>query len=679
MAARSDDIRTVALVGHGDTGKTTFAEHALLAAGVIKRAGTVAAGTTVMDYDPDERERGHSIDTAIASLTWGDKTIQIVDCPGYPDFAGTAIYGMSAAETSIVFANAAVGIGVNGRRMWAAATKLGRARIVVINKCDHDNADPARLLTRVQTAFGPQCVAYNLPVGSGGSFKSVVSCWGEGDDVETSAGDLAEAREAFVEAVVETDDDLLMEYLDGGVDALDADAVQAAFHAAVRDGSITPVCFAAGEKDIGVTELLDLVRDVAPTGAEPQGVEAKNEASYIVQLAPDGPFLSTVVKVASDVHVGKLVYLRAWSGMLPSDGACFNSRTKSAVKLQHPKLPMGKDLTETKRVRAGQIFCVSKVEELTLGSTVSDMATKGYVTRPGFREPMVHLAVEPVKRGDEQKIMQALQKLADEDPGFRVERTRDTNELVMSGRSSLQLDIAKKRLHSRYHVDIKTHLPTVPLKETIQAAADGHHRHKKQSGGRGQFGEVYLRVRPAERGSGLEFENKTVGGSIPHNFIPAVEKGIREQMEKGVLAGHRFVDVHVEVYDGKHHPVDSSEAAFKLAGARAFRDAVMKAKPALLEPIMAVSIEVPIEHMGDITSDLNTRRGRIQGMDAHDDLQVINAQVPLSELQTYSTDLRSMTSGEGMYTVEFDHLDVVPAQIAKRLVDAFQSDLGDDD
>lgn len=332
-----------------------------------------------------------------------------------------------------------------------------------------------------------------------------------------------------------------------------------------------------------------------------------------------------------------------------------------------------------KTVRAGEIFCVAKLDELHLGGTICDASHKIVVTAPSFRPSMVQLAVSPKARGDEHKIGTALSKIADEDPNFHAERSRETNDLVVSGRSSLHLDLMLKRVSSRYKVDLETALPRVPLKETVTTASEGHHRHKKQTGGRGQFAEVYLRLRPTERGSGFTFADKTVGGSIPKNYIPAIEKGIREHMAEGVVAGYEVVDVAAEVYDGKFHPVDSSEAAFKMAGSRAFRDAFAKAHPALLEPVMNVEIDIPGQYMGDISGDLNTRRGRIMGMEADGDHQTIKAQIPLKEMQTYSTDLRSMTSGEGIYDAEFSHLDIVPAHVAKQMIEDYAKTRSGDD
>jgi elongation factor G len=670
MGSRAGAIRNVALVGHGDAGKTTFLENALFKAGAIQRKGSVAERNTVSDAEPEERERQHSIDVAAAHIPWREREIQVIDCPGYPDFAGVATAGLWAADTAVVFVNAAHGVGVNTRRMWQTAGELGRARVVVISKMDHENADPERVLAQVTSLLGDRCRPFNLPVGAGSSFKAVAPCFGAGDAKgETLCGDPATARNALLEAVVEVDDSLLERYL-GGEELKDAD-VAAALRTAIAQGRVVPVLFLASQNGVGLTELLDFLAEHAPSAERPR-IRATDEAGAAVELVSEGSFAASVFKVSSDVHLGKVCFLRVWRGKLPGDGIVWCSATGQNVKLVHATRPQGKDLQAASSVEAGDFFCVTKVEDLKLAATVADAAHRVVAVPPQFPVPMVHLAVESKAKGDEHKVAAAMTKIGDEDPSFRAGRSRDTHELVISGLSSLHLELLLRRMTQRYKVDMTHHLPTVPLKETVLGLGEGHHRHKKQTGGRGQFGEVFLRVRPTPRGTGFVFEDQTVGGSIPSNFIPAVEKGVREQMDKGVLAGYPVVDVRVEPYDGKSHPVDSSEAAFKIAGARAFRDAFMKAKHALLEPVMDLDIEVPSRCFGDITGDLNSRRGRIMGMEQNGDNQVIKAQVPLSEVQTYSTDLRSMTAGEGTFTMQFNRLDVVPLAIAQKHMEKFE-------
>ncbi len=668
MADRSASIRNLALVGHGDAGKTTFAEHALLAGKAIKRAGSVPDGSTVCDWDVDERERCHSIDATPCRVAWQGTTVNIVDCPGYPDFSGGAIVGLWAMDTAVLFVNAAGGMGVNTRRMWHAAERLGKARMVVISRCDADTADPEVVLAAVQKVLGAKCLPVNLPDGRAGSFKSVVSCFGSTAEGSPLFGDVQMAHSELVEAIVETDDDLLERFLEGE-ELTDAELAEG-LKGAIMGRLIVPVLFTAAAQNVGVTEFLDFVAAYAPSAATPVGAKAltRRSADATVIGTSDGPFLASVFKITSDVHVGKQCFLRVWRGSLPASGVVWNSAGGGAVKIAHPTRPQGKDFEPVSSVGPGDVFCIAKIDELKLCASVADESTKATVVSPPFRKSMVAVAVTARTRGEDHKISAALDRIAEEDPSFSAERSHETNELVIAGRSSLHLDIVLKRVKRRFKLEMDTHVPRVPLKETVTAKSPGHHRHKKQTGGRGQFGEVYLRIAPQERGAGFEFADKTVGGSVPKNFMPAIEKGIREIMQKGVMAGYRVVDVRVEVYDGKHHPVDSSEAAFKVAGARAFRNAFDKARPVLLEPIMDVEIDVPSRYLGDITGDLNTRRGRISGMDSHDDHQVIKAKVPLSEVQTYSTDLRSMTSGEGSYNLEPSHLDVVPQHIASKLM-----------
>jgi elongation factor G len=664
-------VRTVALIGHGDSGKTTFVEHALHKAGVIGRVGTVQEGTTTCDFDADEKDRQHSIDVACAHLPWKGVDVRLIDCPGYPDFRGVASFGLAAADTAVMFVNAASGLGVNTRAMWKRTTEEGQARIVVISKMDLENADPEAVLEKLRRTLKGNLLPYNLPKGVGKSFSGVVRCVGAGSDTSEAGlfGDPDEVRRNFIEAVVESDDALMEKYLDEV--PITPEERRTAFRQSMRDSSVVPVVFLSSTQGGGVAELLDLIDQYAPSAQRPGGIEATDGQGNPHVLTQDGPFVASVFKVTSDVHVGKLAFLRVWGGTLPADGAVWSSDKGGTLKLAHPQRPQGKELEPATDIGPGSIFCVAKIEELHLGGTVCSTGHQILVHTPKFRPSMVQLAVSPKARGDEHKIGAALNKICDEDPCFHAGRDPETNDLVVSGRSSLHLETMLKRMASRYHVDVDRALPRVPLKETVTAKADGHHRHKKQTGGRGQFAEVFLRMAPTERGAGFEFANKTVGGSIPTNFIPAIEKGIREIMLSGVMAGYRVVDVRVEIYDGKFHPVDSSEAAFKMAGKRAFRDAFEKARPALLEPIVVMEVDIPSRYMGDITGDLNTRRGRIQGMDSDGDHQMIKAQIPLREVQTYSTDLRSITSGEGTYTLEYSHLDVVPSQLAKQIMEAW--------
>lgn len=669
MASRASAVRNVALVGHGDSGKTTFLEAALHRSGAIQRRGSIAEKNTVGDYEPEARDSGHSTDVSCAHVKWRERELQFVDTPGYPDFAGVATSALAACDMAALFVNASTGVAVNTRKMWKLAGDLGKARIVVVSKMDHENADPERVLAQIREMLGDRCRPFNLPVGRGAGFKAVSGCFGkpEGMKGPTLCGDVEAARDAFLEAVVEVDDALLERYLGG--ETLTESDLEGALRAAVAGGKVVPVLFLSSVHGEGVAQLLDFLAEEAPSAENPPGVAATGDSGSPVAISSGGAFAASVFKVTSDVHVGKVSFLRVWSGKLPADGLAWCSANGQMVKLLHPSRPQGKELQGIAGAEAGDIFCVTKVEDLKLGCTVTDPAHRLTVTPPQYPVPMVHYAVESKAKGDEHKVAAAMAKILDEDPSFRSGRSRDTHELVISGLSTLHLELLLKRMTARYKVEMTHRLPTVPLKETVIGVGEGHHRHKKQTGGRGQFGEVYLRIRPTPRGSGFVFEDQTVGASIPHNFIPAVEKGVREQMEKGVLAGYPVVDVKVEPFDGKSHPVDSSEAAFKIAGARAFRDAFMKARHALLEPMMELEIEAPSRHLGDITGDLNTRRGRIVGMDQLGDNQVIRAQVPLSEMQTYSTDLRSMTSGEGSFTMSFSRLDVVPPAVAQKHID----------
>ncbi|MCK6479060.1 MAG: elongation factor G [Planctomycetaceae bacterium] len=669
MAPSSADIRTLALAGHGDTGKTTLAEAMLFRAGAIKRQGRVSEGSTTLDHDQDEKEARHSIDASVGRLEWKGRRFYLVDTPGYPDFIGAALSAFPAVESVLLCVNAARGVSVNTRRMWDAATQAGKARVIVVTKIDAENLDLPGLVRELRETFGEGVLPVNLPVGRGPAVKEVVSVLAlphvpRHEDVE---GDEAEARRSLVDKVVEEDEALMTKYLEGEAPG-DQELRQALGHA-IGSGNIVPVLFTAPEKGIGVAELLDFVEAELP-GADGELHHPLRDAEGAapITLRSNAPFCAVVWKTAIDSFVGKQSFLRILSGTFREGMEVLVPRTGRTEKLAHGFLPQGKEETPVKEAVAGEILVVTKIEGLALGDTLCDPARPVRYAPLAWPDSMVSLALEAKSSNDEQKLGPALSKLMEEDPTFRVEVHRETKERVASGMSGLHLQAVLGRLKRRFHLDVATHVPRIPYRETVQGRAEGHHRHKKQTGGRGQFAEVYVRVWAKERGSGFEFVDSVVGGTVPRQFIPAVEKGARAALEKGFLAGYPVVDVALELYDGKDHPVDSSEASFKLAGERGFRDAFLKAKPVLLEPVMRLGIVIPSRFMGDITGDLNKRRGRIQGMDSRGSLQVIEALVPLAEIPNYSTELRSITGGEGSYSMVHDHYDVVPNSLAEAII-----------
>jgi elongation factor G len=669
MPLSPSDVKSVALVGHADSAKTSLAEAMLFHAGAVKRQGRVVEGSTVCDFDAEEREVRHSIDAAVARADWKGRRILLVDTPGYPDFLGAALASFAAVESALLCVSATKGISVNTRRMWDAATQAGKARVLVVTKIDAENLDLPALVQELREVFGPEVLPVNLPVGRGPRVSGVASVLElphvpRHEDVE---GDEEEARRALVEKVVEEDEVLMTEYLEGG--APEHSRLEAALGSAIRNGRVVPVLFCAPERGIGVRDLLDFIAEELPGAGgkvrhpirDPEGVKE------VLRGAGD-PFAAIVWKTAIDPFVGKLSFLRILSGSFREGLEVLNPRTGHLEKLAHGFLPQGKEEAPVKEAVAGEIVVVSRLDRVATGDTLCDAKAPCRYAPLDLPESMIALAIEAKSSNDEQKLATALGKLMEEDPTFRVEVHRETHERVASGLTALHLQVVLGRLRRRFHLEVESRAPRIPYRETVLGKADGHHRHKKQTGGRGQFAEVYMRVWPRERGEGFEFRDSVVGGTVPRQFIPAVEKGCRTVLDEGILAGFPVVDLVAELYDGKDHAVDSSEAAFKIAGARALRDGFLKARPVLLEPVMRLQIVIPSRFMGEISGDLNKRRGRIQGMDTRGNLQMIEALVPLAEIAQYSTELRSLTGGEGSFSMEHDHYDIVPGPIAEQVI-----------
>lgn len=654
----SEDIRNITLIGHADSGKTTFADMVLKVTGVTNRAGSVSDKSSELDFDDEEHERQHSVYAAVARAPWKGKQIHVIDTPGYPDFIGEVVTGLAAADAAVLCVSAAAGVGVNTRKTWDIATRYGMPRAVLITKIDSDSAAYDKVLAQVQETFGKNCIPVLTPVNPGSGVSGVTDLLaGEG-----------EGRDTLIEAIAETDDTLMEKYLDD--QALTDEKIAGAFRKAVAAGAIVPVLCCSGAKEIGVPEALDLFATYfpAPSTRINVAVHKPGEPEEAAEVpALDGPFSAFVFKILTDPFVGKIAFLRVVSGKLDG-GSVTIVRLGKQARINALFQPQGKEQETVETLVAGDIGAVAKIEDISLGDTlVTEGAAVEYGSFP-LPVPMVALAVFPKSRGDEQRISTSLQKAAEEDAAFVFEIDRQTKELVVKGMSALHLDVVLSRMKSRYNVDLETKVPQVAYLETITGNAEGHHRHKKQTGGRGQFAEVYMRVEPNERGTGLEYVDETVGGSIPKNFLPAIEKGIRERMTQGVIAGYQVVDVKAVVYDGSFHAVDSDEASFKMAGSRAFADAVTNARPVLLEPVVTFEITVPSRFMGDVTGDLSGRRGRISDTGIVGDMQVISGEIPLAEIQTYSTELRSMTGGEGSYTIEFNRYDVVPSHVQATVV-----------
>jgi elongation factor G len=671
MSTTIDKIRNLVLVGHGGSGKTTLVETFLNKAGVTPRVGTVEQGNTVCDFDDLEKERHHSIDSACVWFDYKDSRINLIDTPGYPDFIGQALTGLSAAETAVAVVSAVTGIEVNTRKMFNAAGEYGLARIVVISKIDHDNIDLATLVSNLQESFGKNLLPVNLPANGG---KAVISCLtGSG---ETDFSDVEEAKMALMDAIVETDEKLMERYLGG--ETIAPNEVIAALKTAIAAGAVVPILFTSSKSNIGVTELMDFMVEACPNpsqGFKRTLISGKGDAQTKEVIVPkvDGPFIGQVIKVYSDPKSNiKYSLIRIHSGQLKADTSFHINEDKHTVRAGHLYLVRGVENHETPEATAGMICALGKLEELKFGDTIL-VGKSGTISTASLPVPMFSLAIEPKSRGDEQKISGVLARMSEEDKTFKITHDRQTNELVVSGVGDLHLRVMLQRMEKRFKLEVITKVPKIPYHETITTLAEGHYRHKKQTGGAGQFGEVYLKVEPTDRDAGFQFVDEIFGGSIPGQYLPAVEKGVHDLMEQGVIAGFPLQDIRVRVYDGKHHPVDSKEVAFRIAGKLATKEAILKAKPVLLEPVVTIEVTVPAQFVGDITGDLSGRRGRILGQDIMPgNMAVIKALVPLSEVSQYNSQLRSVTGGQGSYSMELSHYDVVPPNIQQEIVKQYK-------
>jgi elongation factor G len=661
-------IRTLALVGHGASGKTTLAEALLHKAGAINAMGSVEKGSTVCDSDPLEKTYQHSLNAAVAHCAWQDTRIHLVDTPGLPDFAGRAIAALPAVETAAIVINAQNGIEMMTTRMmqWAERRKL--CRMIVVNRIDAENVDIPAILARIQAAFGKECLPINLPADGG---KRVVDCFfnpaGEAD-----FSSVAEAHQALIDQVVEVDETLMAKYLEQG--EVRPAELHAPFEQALREGHLIPVCFTSARNGAGISELLDIVVRLLPNPTEgnpPLFLKGEGAAATRVDAVPDPArhVLAHVFKVLIDPFVGRVGVFRVHQGTIGKDTQLYIGDGRKPFRVAHPYLLQGKDFTETDALVPGDIGAVAKVDEIHFDAVLHDSHDEDHMHLAPleFPTPMHSLAIEAKRRGDEQRISDALHKLSAEDPTFRFAHTA-ANETVISGLGDLHMRYILDRMSNHYHVEVTTKPPRIPYRETITTKAEGHHRHKKQTGGAGQFGEVFLRVEPLRRGTGFEFVDQVKGGTIPTQFIPAVEKGVRQVLDAGPVAGYPMQDVRVIVYDGKYHAVDSKEVAFISAGKRAFMDAIAKARPIVLEPIVHIEITAPEARMGDIAGDISGKRGQINGTDsAGPGAVAIKGQVPLSELTNYQARLKSVTAGQGSFSIELSHYEPVPPNLQKDL------------
>jgi len=673
MALESKDIRTVALVGHSGSGKTMLAEAMLLAGGVINELGSIERGTTVSDSSPEEKEAGRSVNLGTLYAPWKDRHVNILDAPGYADFAGMALSALSAADLALISVNANAGLEVTTRKMWDAAGEAGCPRGFVITRLDGDNAKFDEVLETIRSAFGASCAPVTVPKGVGKAFEGVVDLVNPGEDL---SGEADEMRQSLMESAISSDEELMEKYLSD--EEIPTEALAKAMREAVVSGDLVPVFSVVAPKGAGVEALLDFIADYGPTPSEARpslappeaaegedGAEDKEAEEFIP--ADGGPFVARIFKVLSDDYVGKVSVFRVYQGSLKA-GATVHVPGGVSAKVSKLYRFQGKDQTEVGEAVAGDVVATAKIEELGFGMTLLDSPDGTGLARPRIPKPMVERAVEPKSRGDEGKISSALRRLADEDPTFEWRQDPQTHETVVAGLGDRQLKIMFDRMKRRFQLEITTRPPKIAYRQTITGTAEVKYRHKKQTGGAGQFAEISIRVSPNERGAGYEFIDDIFGGAIDQQFRPSVDKGIQAKMREGITVGFPLVDVKVSLFDGKTHPVDSKDIAFQIAGREAIKEAVGKAKPVLLEPVVNMEIVVPSRFMGDITGDISGRRGRIQGMDSLGDMQVVKAQVPASEVQTYGSELQSLTGGEGYFTMEFSHYDVVPSNVAQQIM-----------
>ncbi|OLD39925.1 MAG: translation elongation factor G [Candidatus Rokubacteria bacterium 13_1_40CM_2_68_8] len=681
MAIEIGKIRNVGVVGHGGVGKTSLVEAMLFATGAVTRLGRVDDGSTTTDFDPDEIKRKISINTSLAYGDWKGHRINLVDTPGYGDFIADARAGLRVVEAAVVVVDAVAGVQVQTEKVWKFASEYNLPRVVVVNRLDRERSDFFRTFESLARRLKGRLVALHLPVGEESSFKGFVDLVKMkavtvvgGKPVEGEIpGDLAdrtkEYREKLVEAAAETDDELLSKYLDEG--SLGEPEMLKALRAGIAEGKLVPVVCAATAKSIGVHALLDLIVDSLPSPAdraEIAGTDLKTKQASTRAADAKAPVTALVFKTLSDPHIGRLSLFRVTSGTVRADSTLLNPGRGARERMGHVSWLQGKTQKNVEALGPGEIGVAQKLKETLTGDTLSDEAHPFELPRITFPEPAISFAIQPKTRGDEDKISNALARIAEEDPTVHYHFDPETKQLLVSGVGSLHVEMVVERMKRKYNVDVNLLPPRIPYKETVKGRAEGQGKYKKQTGGRGQYGDTWLRVEPLQRGGGFEFVDDVFGGAVPRNFIPSVEKGVRDCMKKGIMAGYPVVDLKVTLYDGSYHDVDSSDMAFQIAASMGLQKVFVDAHPILLEPIMNVEVTTPADHAGDVIGDLNSRRGRIVGMEPAGETAAVRASVPMAEMLTYESSLRSMTGGRGGYSMEFSHYEEVPSFLADKVV-----------
>jgi elongation factor G len=667
----TEHLRNIVLLSHSGAGKTVMSDAMLFAAGVLTRLGTTEDGTTTSDYEPEEHRRGTSVQTSILPCPWREHKINVIDTPGYADYRGEVVSGIRVADGAVLVVAGPSGVEVGTRQMWQMAQERNLPRIIFVSKLDRENADFQHVLDSLVESFGRQCVPLQVPIGSESSFSGVVSLLDENADVPAGMeGQVESFKERLIEAVAETDDGLATRYLDGG--SLSAEEITHGLKQGVASGDIVPVMAGAVTSGIGTPELMDAIVDFMPSPLDAGSVTATDPSGMqevALSCKGDGPSVALVFKTSADPFVGKLSYFRTYSGTLKSDSQVWNSRAGNAERVAQVFVVRGKTQEPVDELAAGDIGAVAKLSSVLTKDTLSKKETPLVLPGLEFPQAVYQMAVHPKSKADTDKISGALTRISEEDPTLMVTREPDTLEILLGGLGDTHVEVAVEKMKRKFGVEIQLTTPKVAYKETIASPTRAEYRHKKQTGGHGQFGHIWLEIEPLQRGAGFEFEARVVGGSVPREYIPAVEKGVRQAMADGVLGGYPVVDLKSTLVDGSFHPVDSSGIAFEIAGSHALSKGIKQAGPVLLEPIMQVGITVPESDTGDVMGDLNSKRARILGMMPQDGgLTLIEAAVPQAEILRYATELRSQTQGRGTYSVQFDHYEEVPAHLVQRVV-----------
>jgi len=682
-----ENIRNVVLLSHSGAGKTSASEVMLFTAGAIKRLGKVEDGTTTSDYDPDEVKRQISINLSLLTCQWKETKLNLMDTPGYSDFVGEVRAAIRVAEGAVIMVCAASGVEVGTEQVWSYCEQAELPRLLFINKMDRENADFYKTVEQIQSKFGGRCLPVQLPIGAQDKFEGIVDLLtmkaytgSEAKEAEFPSSLQSQAdsfREKLIEAVAEVDDKLIEKYLEGG--ELSLEELGNGLRKAVVSGKVVPIFAGSALKNIGFKLFLDAIHDYLPSAKERQVVTIGDSAKKVGRIEPseDAPLAALVFKTSADPYVGKLTYFRVYTGAVKSNSQVWNATRGGAERIGQLFVLRGKNQEPVAELGAGDMGAVAKLTLTSTGDTLGSQDKPVKIASIEFPEPAFNLAVHPKTKADLDKLGAALSRLAEEDLTLRVRREFDTNETILSGIGETQLEAAADKMQRKFGVGVKLETPKVPYKETITVATKAEYKHRKQTGGHGQYGHVLLELEPLPRGTGHEFADKVVGGAIPRNYIPAVEKGVNEAFKEGVLARYPVTDLRAIVYDGSFHPVDSSEICFKIAGAGAFKKGLAEGQPILLEPIVNIKVTIPEEFTGDIIGDLNTKRARVQGMDAGGGINTIEAQVPLAEVLRYAIDLKSITQGRGGYKIEVSHYEEVPAHIAERIIAARQAEKGE--